>query len=775
MVLLRNVCIILISIICCLCINQQCTADSAVDISWDFGDGSDLQGWADATAAEMQSRVTLHGGEMQGVILGLSPNVASPLMAVFVKNRHYLVLRMAYSGKSSMGELLISRGHLTEDSQDYINYRKFTWSDYKPPVALVGSPSSSSGSGIAATIDSSSNTYYLSASAAGVYIIYDLGDYRWVTGFEITPLQGGNSPRKCLLQRSLTFSDRGPYETASTFTLNSTVAVNDTVTGVRIIIGLSAHARYWRLLVIDNYGGMGVGIRHIAFTGYANSVDVVPFILNNTGDYITYYLPMTVRDITSPPVIRVRLNFFPALISSPSILTELGSFQIDFVRIARAPEIFRVTGCLDLYFSNSSLLEPSYSLNSVVDIINGNLPNSYYTMGHIIPVNKLYASTYSCPRDGGLDITIQGSNFGESANVLIGANSCLVISREKIRIGGVVFDTIICTLPATNSALLTSHIKVRVQNGVLPNLFDEYPGLQYEMVPYPPTAPNVTNIGARRVDLVWQPSNSVLENLVVTGYKIAWSTPVTTSSSTSTATSTPHGGSFTVGNVTTTSIRGLSRDTEYIFRIAAMSEGVVPLNAAALPTDQYGRREPAPLALISSFSEFSQTIVTLKEDFQFTLFNANLIQNHTKKIDPDHLSSGASVGPTGQYGGEGQYGLTFVGFASIQNCNASSTCCDGYNIFNGSSSCISTSLVCAVLPSRQFYKSLIIDGHRLTQISSINNDPDDGLPSTYLFTYDLFSSLTGLNPPSSICGPAIRLTSSAAREVGATWYDRKGS
>ena len=773
MLFLRNLFVAYFSIICCLRVDQQCTADSAVEISWDFGNGLDLQGWADATAAEMQSRVTIHGGEMKGVILGLSPNVASPLMAVAVKNRHYLVFRMAYSGKSSMGELLISHGHLTEESQDYVNYRKFTWSDFKTPVAVVGSPSSSSGSGIAATTDSSSNTYYLSASTAGVYIIYDLGDYRWVTSFEITPLQGGNSPKKCLLQRSLSFSDRGPYETASTFTLNSTMAVNYTVAGERVIIGLSAHARYWRLLVIDNYGGIGVGISHIAFTGYANSVDVVPFILNNTGDYITYYLPLTVRDISSPPVIRVRLNLYRTLLPLPAFLSELGSFHIDFVRITRAPEIFRVTGCLDLYFSNSSLLEPSYYLDSVVDIINGNLPISYYTMGNAIPVNKSYASTYSCPRVGGQGIIIQGSNFGESANVLIGANHCPVISRDKIQIGDSFFDTILCTLPAMSSVPLTSPIKVRVQNGILSGLFDEYPGLLYEIMPQPPTAPNVTNIGAHRVDLVWQPSNSVLQNLVITGYKIAWTTTI--AHSTSADASIPHGGSFTVGNVSTTSVRGLNRETEYIFRVAAMSEGVVPVNAASLPTDQYGRREFGPHALISLFSKFSQSATTLREDFQFLFFRANQTQNHMKKIDPDHYSASASVGPTGQYGGEGQYGLTFVGSASVQNCNASSTCCDGYNIFNGSSSCISTSLVCAVLPDRQFYKSLIIDDHRLRQLSSINYDPDKGLPSTYLFTYDLFSSLTGLNPPSSICGPAVRLTSSAAREVGATWYARKGS
>ena len=215
------------------CFIIQSNADSAVDLSWAFGNSSDLQGWADASAAEMQVTVTLTGGEMQGIITGLAPNVASPLMSVTVTLRHYVVIRMAYNGKNTLGELLLSFGPLTASSVDYSSYRKFTWSDYSTPLALSGS-SPSSGS-IADTTDSDTSTYYESISTAGVFIVYDLADYRWVTAFKITPMAGPNSPRRCILQRSLSFSERGPYSTVASFTLNATatgVIADQRITGI---------------------------------------------------------------------------------------------------------------------------------------------------------------------------------------------------------------------------------------------------------------------------------------------------------------------------------------------------------------------------------------------------------------------------------------------------------------------------------------------------------------------------------------------------------------
>lgn len=74
----------------------------------------------------------------------------------------------------------------------------------------------------------------------------------------------------------------------------------------------------------------------------------------------------------------------------------------------------------------------------------------------------------------------------------------------------------------------------------------------------------VTNIGARRMDLVWSPPlNNEFESMTVTGYKILWFQPQFRSRI----------NNITVGNITTTSVRGLEPATEYVFAIAAISEG----------------------------------------------------------------------------------------------------------------------------------------------------------------------------------------------------------
>ena len=67
------------------------------------------------------------------------------------------------------------------------------------------------------------------------------------------------------------------------------------------------------------------------------------------------------------------------------------------------------------------------------------------------------------------------------------------------------------------------------------------------MAPPVPNRPTVTNIGAQKVDLVWEPPGDSFENMFVTGYKILWFQPGFRS----------RVNNMTVGNITTTSVRGL--------------------------------------------------------------------------------------------------------------------------------------------------------------------------------------------------------------------------
>jgi hypothetical protein len=414
------------------------------------------------------------------------------------------------------------------------------------------------------------------------------------------------------------------------------------------VTGFSSQSQYWRLFVVDNYGGPAVGIRKVSFIGYTNNIVVLPFTLNNTGSYHTYYIPIGQSLIA--PIQRLRFEFYQSS-SSNKYQGSFGTFQIEFIRIVRAPEVHKVTGCIDIYYDSVSLQNGDPSVTSVVNLINGVLPLEYFAKQS----NTLsYATTFDCPLDGGIDITVEGVNFGESARVFVGDNECIVKSLISSTT-----DTIICTLPSTS---LSSSINstVTVQNGVLPGLFVNFFGLFYRTNPVVPSPPLVTNIGARRVDLLWQPPGSLYNAMATTGYKIAWYQPKYRS----------RVGNMTVGNVTTTSIRGLNPESDYVFAVAAVSEGVIPINYANQPTDLYGRRAHSTNSLLGGFSNFTSNITTLKSDFEFTFFNANLTLNYSVSDVPISSVASQSLGPTGLYGGEGSYGLAFIGSANVENCNA---------------------------------------------------------------------------------------------------------
>ena len=244
--------------------------------------------------------------------------------------------------------------------------------------------------------------------------------------------------------------------------------------------------------------------------------------------------------------------------------------------------------------------------------------------------------------------------------------------------------------------------------------------------------------------------------MITTGYKILWFQPKFRSQVSN----------ITVGNVTTTSIRGLTPGTEYVFSIAGIAEGATVEKSANLPTDLYGRRDPTPNAMIGIFSSFTNVTGTLLNDFDFSFFNANQTLNASS-------ITVATYGPTGNWGGEGSYGLVLVGSANIENCNVSSTCCDGYNATIGLTSCGVLPSVCAVLPARMLEYEFVQRG--VTRRQTPQNIPYEsgGLPEINIFTLAELIANKGADLPSASCGPALRLTASEARASGAAWYRRK--
>ena len=92
-------------------------------------------------------------------------------------------------------------------------------------------------------------------------------------------------------------------------------------------------------------------------------------------------------------------------------------------------------------------------------------------------------------------------------------------------------------------------------------------------------------------------------------------------------------------------------------------------------TKRYGRREISDNAVIGENSAYSDVVRTLRYDFTFDMFNANSTLNHSS-VDERNTD-----GHIGIFGGEGHFGLSLIGDASVENCNASHSCCDVYEEF----------------------------------------------------------------------------------------------
>ncbi len=90
-----------------------------------------------------------------------------------------------------------------------------------------------------------------------VFLIFvDMSTTRFITVIKIQSSGNSESPRKCLLQSSVS-SGVGPFVTVKAFTLQD-------VSTEQVISSFGAKARYWRLMILDNYGGETVSIREIA-------------------------------------------------------------------------------------------------------------------------------------------------------------------------------------------------------------------------------------------------------------------------------------------------------------------------------------------------------------------------------------------------------------------------------------------------------------------------------------------------------------------------------
>ena len=419
------------------------------------------------------------------------------------------------------------------------------------------------------------------------------------------------------------------------------------------------------------------------------------------------------------------------------------AFQIDWFRLVRAPVLNRVTGCNGEKFArDEDFNEIHYDVDAVKLKVNGVLEH-HQTIWKRRLLNYSYASTYNCLRKGGEAITIEGNNFGEGgingsgapAHVFIDQMPCTFVKHDP----HLPQQRLTCITPSlrVESSDYQYHTSiVEVKNGKLPGLIGTSNLLAYAYNPPRPTNLTLTNFASRSIDLSWQPGGKVWQQMTYTGYILRWRA--------NSSISWTH--SMVTGNITTTTIRGLSPNSTYVFGLAGLNEDQ---NNAKWwnDLDLYGKRSLLHGALEGSTVEIQGR--TLMYDVNFQRFNANMTQNHGPEIDRE------SIGPTGMYSGEGHYGLVLVGSASIANCNASSFCCDAYDDEAGYCTDESTLTCLSTRPSSHPFDNITLPGFGKI-VANL---------SAYSYAdRDLF------NTP---CGPALRLTPSEARMRGAAWYPRQ--
>lgn len=607
------------------CLVQLRVYISVTEISWDF-DSKDVNGWGQEATKVINVEVTMTNNELRGNINGLNPIIDSPSLFMIVGRRNYCVIRMAYSGSAVLGRLLLLSSPTTtalslsklnknsnnsSESSSNVSYStnqnldfklQKSWEDTVIVVPSSNIPATSDAHSIDKIADASYKTSYIAnISNQHIVINFDLQVSRWISSVALFPLEG-MEPRKCLLLRSLSNDDsHSQFMTVKSFVvhrvLNSTNATQSSTT----VTGFNEYARYWQLIILDTYQSlnvsvsniskankMQVGISEIEFQGMTNDASVVPFAVNNTNAYTSYYIPMYTSNLMQHPLIGIRLEILhrdATLPITPSTAasshTQQQAFKregiaIDYIRITRAPLIWRVRGqgCVNVYydvdvslldafdhsifsspdtssassFSTADLvLKPLYkndfyNVTSQTEYINNERPMYYYYQ-HSFPTFEItkvpfkYAATFDCPlvSDGaGTDIYVDGIDFGRDPTVHIDGKLCPMKSQIFSEPGSRV-STVICTLPsfsgydlmAAGDSLLTRGglVTVRIQDAVHPGLMYESKLLSYRMAP-PKTRPLVVrHVRSHAVDVSWVPPGEggrLLDSLVTTGYTLIW-------------------------------------------------------------------------------------------------------------------------------------------------------------------------------------------------------------------------------------------------------------
>ena len=176
------------------------------------------------------------------------------------------------------------------------------------------------------------------------------------------------------------------------------------------------------------------------------------------------------------------------------------AFQIDWIRLVRAPIINRVTGCNgEKYAVDQSFEKIHYEIDEPIKSkINGVLEH-HRTIWRRGSTRYPYASTFNCLRKGEENITIEGLNFGSRApaHVFIDHSPCTFV-RHDINFPE---RRLTCISPPSRPEYDGGNYFrpsiIEVKNGKLPGLVGTSTQLAYASNPPAPVNIALSNFAAR--------------------------------------------------------------------------------------------------------------------------------------------------------------------------------------------------------------------------------------------------------------------------------------
>ena len=717
------------------------------EVSWEFED--DTNGWGNSTSEELHIELHPRGGELRGRIRGPYPHMDSPTFVINANNladqvdaRHYCVFRMSYRGSCKTGRLYTRLGgdRFPYDGQmDVTEHR--AWST---PVSYLNQ-----GSANQLHVDQTSFLVDYEVFNDGGWHNYYVPLWKTYKGL-ITQLR--LHPVVPDSKHGVEKSGYRCHESSSVRADQSAVLISNTAIPTKEECAL-----------------------------LCEKVNSCVAALHNNAQCMTY---SRCQDI--PPANASTAKGTLIVFSYREVPNVGETFAIDFIKIAKAPTIMTVEGCINKRYVNSTT-NPArvYGAHNttvethVVHTHNGKPSLTYIQTKDVQHSPLWYGKTYNCLRSGGELIKITGRNFGVF-------DPSWSEATPTVTIGGKPCTHVKMTIPERQLTCISppgigDDVPVTVTNGKLPGLSGTQQYFSYARAPPECPKPSVSNVAAKSFDISWLPPVDYWDALTVTGYSIKVERLVHPTTGRLGRTHF-----VTVGNVSKTTLVGLESDSIYRVAVSGLTEDqdVTACNpeyadkhcrsagsTAGTRTgrqwqqlDLYGRRPPVTGALFGAYSPWTDIVWTRNLDFRFDGFDANstLLPQTGGAVDNRTIE-----GPTGNHHGEGHYGINLVGDANLQNCNSSFACCDGFqssevDYEKGTRSTLGCTLVCSAIGTAKIPETYIA------------NFPNRNVTTNALSDGIVIGTVADLSSHNATaqCGGALRLTPSFARKSGAAWYPR---